>query len=862
MRIAGTWHNKPSHGVKRVVWAGALLVVALSSFSSVATAFAADAGPKPGGLLEAMLRGPMAGVEEIVFAVRVSVRRHYYENFGFSVMPRDEYPLPKSSEAKPATPLFGDGGRLCRLNLRTGKLTVLLDDPQGGVRDPQVHYHADKILFSYRRGGQPYYRLYEIDVDGSALRQLTDGPYDDIEPAYLPDGGILFCSTRCRRVVGCNPSPVATLYRCDADGANVRPVSANPFTDNTPWMLPDGRVLYTRWEYVDRNQMTFHHLWTANPDGTGQMVYFGNQWPRAEPPPPRFFGVAMLDAKPIPGTDKVVASFSPNHGRWEHLGYVTVVDPSRGPDARPLARKVHPKRQFRDPYPFSEDCFLAADEGGIWVIDGRGNAELVYKLPSGDNGLSCHEPRPLRRRPREPVLTSRVDLAQKSGVLVLEDVYHGRNMAGVKRGEIAKLLVLEQLPKPVNFSGGQEPLTAGGTFNLERILGTVPVEPDGSASMELPAGRPLFFVALDADDLSVKRMESFVTVQPGERTSCVGCHEQRLTAPLPRPGLLAMERPPSPVEPIPDVPDVFDYVRDVQPILGRHCTRCHNPDRRDGAVDLSGDRTPMYTVSYWTMITRGLISDGRNYVGNEPPRAVGSAASRLLKLADGSHYDARPSPHERKMLRLWIESGATYPGTYAGLGCGIAMVDFPEEAIKRRCAGCHLRKDVEPYSGMSEGDLYRFGQRGPAQALVSSFDDYKLVIRLAYLKFGEAAPHQSMCNLSRPEKSLMVQAPLAHGAGGLGLCGEGVFADTNDAEYRTILAAIRQAAARLDRQKRFDMPGFRPSPYYVRQMQKYGILPEGVTREDPIDVYATDQAYWRSLWCDAREPDGRVGRTE
>jgi len=826
----------------------AVLFVGLASLLRLEAASAADDGPKPAVLLAAMLDGPMAGVDQIVFAVRTSVRRHYYENFGYYVIPRDQYPLPPFGKAGPGVPLFGDGGRLCRLNLRTGESAVLLDDPKGGVRDPQVHYDADKILFSYRKGGRPYYHLCEINVDGTGFRQLTDGPYDDVEPTYLPDGGVMFCSSRCRRVVGCNPSPVATLYRCDAGGENIRPISANPFTDNTPWMLPDGRVLYTRWEYVDRNQMTFHHLWTANPDGTGQMAYFGNQWTDAEPPPPRFFGVAMLDAKPIPGTDKVVASFSPNHGRSEHLGYVTLVDPSLGPDESRLARKINAKRMFRDPYAFSEACFLVADEEGIWVMDGRGDVELVYKLPATDKGLSCHEPRPLCPRPREPARTTRVDLAQKSGVLVLEDVYKGQNMAGVKPGEIAKLLVLEQLPKPVNFSGGQEPLTAGGTFNLERILGTVPVEPDGSASMELPAGRPLFFVALDENDLSVKRMQSFVSVQPGERTSCVGCHERRLASPHPKPGLLAMERPPSPIEPIPDVPEVFDYPRDVQPILDRHCTPCHNPDRRDGGVELSGDRTPIYTASYWTMITEGLVSDGRNYVGNEPPRSLGSSASRLLKLADGSHYDAKPSPREQKMLRLWIESGATYTGTYAGLGCGVSTVSFPVETIKRRCAGCHLATNVKPYSGMSKGDLYRFGKREPAQALVTSFGDFNLVIRLAYLKFGEAPPHQALSNLSRPEKSLLVQAPLARGAGGLGLCGQEVFADPADPDYQEILAAIRDAAERLRREKRFDMPGFRPSPYYVRQMQQYGILPENLESDAPIDVYATDRAYWESLW--------------
>jgi hypothetical protein len=831
-----------------LLYAWGLLVIGLICPARLARAEVNPVGDE--GILKQMLDGPMADVDEIVFAVRTSVRRHYYENFGYSIIPRGQYPLPDSGADAPGTPLFASGGRLCKLNLRTGELTVLLNNPQGGVRDPQVHYEGEKILFSYRRGGQPYYHLYEIRTDGTALRQLTHEPYDDIEPTYLPDDGIMFCSSRCRRVVGCFPSPVATLYRCDSSGNRIRRVSANPFTDNTPWMLSDGRVVYTRWEYVDRNQMTFHHLWTANPDGTGQMVYFGNQIPGPELPPPRFFGMAMLDAKPVPGTNKVVASFSPNHGRWEHMGFVTVVDPSLGPDAYRWARRIHPTKMFRDPYALSEDGFLVADEEGIWVMDGQGRAELVYKLPADDAGLSCHEPRPLRPRGREPVTFHLTDGPRATGELVLEDVYQGRNMAGVQRGHIEKLLVLEQLPKPVNFSGGQEPLTIGGTFALERILGTVPVESDGSAYLQVPAGRPLFFVALDKNDLSVKRMQSFLTVQPGERTSCVGCHEPRVVAPYAKPGLLAMNRPASRIEPVSDVPDVFDYPRDIQPILDRHCASCHNPDRREGRVDLSGDRTPMYSVSYWTMIARGLISDGRNYVGNQPPRSIGSSASRILSLADGRHYNAKLTPRELKMVRLWIDSGATYPGTYAALGCGMSLVKLPQDTIESRCASCHLENTSEPYAGKSPGDLYRFGPAGPPQALVDSFNDFNLVIRLAYLKYGEAGPHQSLCNLTRPEKSILLRAPLAKSAGGEGVCSDEVFADENDPDYQRILSAICAASEKLGRVKRFDMPGFRPSPYYIRQMQQYGVLPKELPSHAAIDVYATDERYWQSLHAD------------
>ena len=183
----------------------------------------------------------------------------------------------------------------------------------------------------------------------------------------------------------------------------------------------------------------------------------------------------MFDAKPIPGTNKVVMSASPGHGRPEHVGPIDVVDPSKGPDVAEASHKIskEPVWQgvWRDPYAISEDCFLVARGKGLFLMDGQGNTEPIYELPGDQGALECHEPRPMVARPRERVIPPRVDLSKTTGRLVLSDIYAGRNMEGVKRGEIKKLLVLKQLPKPVNFSGGMEPLTIGGTFTLAEIVG-------------------------------------------------------------------------------------------------------------------------------------------------------------------------------------------------------------------------------------------------------------------------------------------------------------------------------------------------------------------------------------------------------
>ncbi len=604
--------------------------------------------------------------------------------------------------------------------------------------------------------------------------------------------------------------------------------------------------------YVDGNQMAFHHLWITSPDGLRQTVYYGNQHP----------GITMIDAKPIPGSRKIVASFSPGHGLREHDGTLTIVDPRNGPDELNSAQPVSSGPSCRDPWAFSENAYLAASDTQLVLLDGSGATQTIFELPTVDAqaGLQCHEPRPLVARPREAQLATHADGAQPTGRILVSNIYAGRNMAGVQPGEIKRLLVLETLPKPMNYTGGMEPLSYGGTFTLERILGTIPVEPDGSVYAELPALRSLFFVALDERNLSVKRMQSFLTVMPGETTGCVGCHEARTqTPPLGSDGLLALRRPPDRIAPIEDVPDVLDFPRDVQPILDAHCVRCHDEDRREGGLSLSGDRGPIFSISYYALTAKGLVVDGRNDLGNRPPRAIGSGASRLLRLMDGSHYEARPSARERRIVRLWIDSGAAYPGTYAALGTGMIgkfeIVDrsirldrsdtewpgmkLAMEALQRRCTSCHQNEQALP---LSPSHVTGTGGWG------SAFTGAPPWVALTPNDIRRRYSRHLFYNLSRPDESLLLLAPRAKSAGGLEACGPAAFADTRDPDFQLILAAIRETKGKLDEIKRFDMAGFQPRAEYVREMQRFGILPADWPAGAPLDVYATDRQYWQSLW--------------
>jgi hypothetical protein len=788
-------------------------IVFAVSFSRAAGTLAPPTGAFiPGELLAASLAGPLRDVENIVFAVRgIGNDGHWYANFGYRVESTN------NMQYGPA------GGRLCKLDLRSGRTTVLLDDPDGGVRDPQMHYDGGKMVFCYRKGGSRIYHLYEINTDGSGLRQLTEGDYDDLEPTYVPDGGIVFCSARCRRWVNCWFTQVATLHRCDGDGKNIVPISANIEQDNTPWMLPDGRVLFMRWEYVDRSRVQYHHLWTVNPDGSDQMVYFGNM----------HAGTVYLDAKPVPGSDSVVVSFSPGHGKKEHAGQVTVVSPKAGPDNLSCASPVNRDNDWRDPWAFTTNCFIAARDRRLWIMDGAGRAEPFYALSDELKHLDVHEPRPVQAHAREPVIASKTNAGETTGRLALMDVTQGRNMAGVKPGDIKKLLVLETLPKPVNFSGTMEPISLDGTFTLPRILGTVPVEPDGSAYFEVPAGRPLFFVALDGADLSVKRMQSFVSLMPGEFTSCSGCHESRTETARPKGEALALKRAPSRIEPIADVPAVFDFPRDIQPILDKHCTRCHDSTRRSGNVVLTGDHSPWFSLGYASLMLRNQVAHGKDGKGNIAPRGIGSSASPLMQKLGGGHHEVKVSPREATWIRLWIDAGAPYAGTYAALGTGMVNCTIPPAVLEERCEACHAVKDKK-------------GGRG----------QFKTHPELQF-------------NLSRPEASLALLAPLAKEAGGLDLCralsnrqsetgiSARVFCTTNDPSYQKILVEIVKARDRLEQVRRFDMPGFRPNEPYLREMKKFGILPDSLGSQEPVDVYATDERYWRSFWLTESPQSGR-----
>jgi hypothetical protein len=500
---------------------------------------------------------------------------------------------------------------------------------------------------------------------------------------------------------------------------------------------------------------------------------------------------------------------------------------------------------------------MVSDLNKLKLIDETGQEKVIFSIPADwqEKGLGIHEPRPVRSRSREKVVASAVNYEKDEGTLILQNVYEGRNMSEVPKGSIKKLLILESLPKPVNFTGGNEPLSYTGTFTLERIIGTVPVEEDGSAHFSLPAMRSFFFVALDENDRTIQRMKSFTSLMPGELTTCIGCHEQRTQSPANRTVPLAAKRHADTPAPVKGIPDVIDFPRDIQPVLDRHCVKCHNPKVRSGGILLSGHRGPVYSHSYFNLMAHNMVNDGRNQ--HQPlnkPGDVGDVRSPLVLLIENNHGEVNMDEQELKLIRYWINTGATYPGTYGALGSGMIgrmirnVADrtpvenkYWEKATKvigSNCRECHkqIMTDI-----CDESNLTWWNSRNELMNNPGSEPSYLEKIRYS---------RHIIYDLTEPGKSIVLLAPLSQEEGGYGFCkdskGKNIFRSTSDSDYKILLQAINSTKTYLDSIKRFDMEGFTVRPEYFREMKRFGIISQDAEISE-IDPYQTDRKYWQTV---------------
>jgi hypothetical protein len=587
------------------------------------------------------------------------------------------------------TGAFRSGGALKTIDLSTGQVKTLLDVPQGIARDPDVSFDGRKILFAMRRDMADDYHIYEINADGSGLVQLTSGSgLSDIDPIYLPDGKILLTSTREPKYCMCNRHIMGNLYVMNADGSNLQQIGHSTLHEGHSSLLPDGRVVYDRWEYVDRNFGDAQGLWTVNPDGTNHAIYWGNNTNSPG---------GVLEGRAIPGTEQILATFASCHDRpW---GALAIVDRRLGMDGKtPVVRtwpasamnligvgnydtftQVQPK--YEDPYPLSDKYFLCSrmtgqgEQMGIYLLDLAGNEFLLHV-----EGPGCYDPMPLAPRERPPAIPSRMDLAQGDGQFYVTDVYQGTGMEAIPRGTVKWLRVVESPEKrhwtgPAwdGGTGQQAPGMAWDDFNNKRILGTVPVEADGSAYFSVPADTFVYFQLLDERGMMIQSMRSGTIARPGETSGCVGCHEsRRATVPVVQ-ERLAMRRPPSRLEPWHGPPRRFSYTAEVQPVLDKHCVGCHDYGTEGSkAVNLAGDLGLVFNTSYVELRSKLVHVVGAGPTDVQRPKSWGSHASPLAKVLLEGHTrreldkDIHLTPEDIDRVVTWIDINAPYYPDYAG----------------------------------------------------------------------------------------------------------------------------------------------------------------------------------------------------
>lgn len=589
------------------------------------------------------------------------------------------------------------------------------DMAAGSFIRPELSYDGKKVLFAYARHypevekindkrtksnlpEDAFYHVFEMNIDGSGRRQLTRGRYDDFDARYLPSGDILFLSTRkgvfpqvsCDNTrktldadlpdsyVRCGgdnrrPVPVFALHAMNRDGGELRPLSAFENFEYTPSVAADGRILYTRWDYIDRFNGPFFSLWSANSDGTNPQLVYGNYTVRPQ---------VKCEPRAIPNSSKIIFTASAHHSIVG--GSLVLLDRSRGTEGDAPITRLTPEVPFPEteknvgsyyatPWPLSEKFYLTGwanrklpphcrvdsteqnpvNAMGLYLLDSFGNRVMLYRDPEISSG--CPIPVKPRQRPTPPGNQWAWD--GREGAFVVQDVYAG--LTDVPRGTVKRLRVVAVPPKvqphmnnPVIGVSKEDP----GKF----ILGTVPVEEDGSVFVRVPSGVSVFFQALDKDGVAIQTMRSLTYVAGGQTLSCVGCHESRDSAPPPLPA-----KPRGvPVALTPDAAGTWPFRYDVlvQPVLDKHCVSCHRPDsdKTEAAkINLTAASSYQSLLGFAGKDLQKLAFERNRSV---PGECVAQQSKLLARLRTGH---VKLPAEELYRLVVWMDLYATRVGSFS-----------------------------------------------------------------------------------------------------------------------------------------------------------------------------------------------------
>ena len=559
-----------------------------------------------------------------------------------------------------------------------GKLTAI---HKGTTCSMDLSFDAKKILFSDGKG------IFEINVDGTSLRQITDqgSPLLHYDPCYMPNGKIMFVSNACEQAVPCTGGAnVGNMHVMDADGKNERRIAYDQDHNWNPVLMQDGRVLYSRWEYNDTPHYFSRLLFQMYPDGTNQMEYYGSNsyWPNA-----------MYWPQPIPGHSSAVVCIVSGHHGVPRMGELVLLDPALGRHEADgviqripgRGKKVEPVimdglvseswPRFATPYPLAEPVthrgagkyFLVTckmdpvSPWGLYLVDVFDNMTPLLM-----GGYSM--PTPLRPRPRPPVLKERIDLSKKDALVYMADVYAGDGLRGYPRGSIKALRVSSV---HYRFAGNGDTRAASyeGGWDVKKILGTVPVYEDGSAMFHVPANMPIVVQPLDEEGKAQQQMRSWYTAMPGEKASCVGCHEPQNAMPSHATYTMAMQRKPSKIKAWYGPTRGFSFDREVQPVLDHRCAGCHNGQpRKDGGQipdfrakrlhkDYKGHYSPAYLALHPYVRRAGYEADYHLLA----PAEFEADTGQLVQMLKKGHHGVTLTREEWDRIYTWIDLNIPYP---------------------------------------------------------------------------------------------------------------------------------------------------------------------------------------------------------
>ncbi len=646
--------------------------------------------------------------------------------------------LPQNWQSNCVLPTKGFDDEISVLSsVRSGETLSTVYRPSGPhfVGDVDLHFNGDRMLFSSVSENGTW-QVYEVGIDGTGLRQVTP-PLPDVhnyDACYLPDGAIVFSSTASMAAVPCvnGSTRVANFYRLEPDGA-IRQLCFDQEHNWCPTMLESGRILYLRWEYTDTPHSHDRVLFSMNPDGTGQMEFYGSNsyWPnslfyaRPIPGKPSMFVGVVGGHHGVPRMGELVL-FDVGHGRRESSGTVQRIPGDRKPvrsvtDPRYESSLIQDQLvdgswpKFLHPYPLSEKYFLTACQPtpkslwGVYLADVFGNLTLIKEMP----GFALLEPLPLRPTTPPPVIPPKVDLNRKDAVVYLSDIYAGDGLKGIPRGTVKKLRLISYHYLFPGMGGPQGVVGMEGPWDIKRIVGTVPVEKDGSAVFRIPANTPIAVQPLDHDGKALQLMRSWFTGMPGEVLSCVGCHENQSSTP-PAQYALASNRKPAEIEPWHGPARGFSFEREVQPVLDKHCVSCHDgqlASDRATAFDLRGleqitDYTSVYhygahdaghfSTSYVALhrfVRRpGLESDYHLLM----PMEFHADTTQLVQLLKKGHYGVELDREAWDRLVTWIDLNAPYHGTWTEIA-GAERVAPPAKR-RRELLKLYANVDSDPES--------------------------------------------------------------------------------------------------------------------------------------------------------------------